>query len=446
MDGVWHETGILKSLPEQGPPVKWRLPIGAGYSGPSVAAGRVFVMDRTENKELGEEERKALKKKGLLPGGERVLCLDQATGQILWQHTYDCSYKIAYPTGPRCTPTVDGDRVYSLGAMGDLICFRVADGSIVWQKKFPELATTKGNPAKPPVWGYASHPMIDGPRVVVPVGGDGSAVMAFDKLTGEEVWRSLTSSDIAYAPLVFHGEGANRQLIFWHADGVDSLDPATGKPFWHRKWPEKQTQPGATTSIVTPVIVGDLFYVSEYFAGSLLLRLDPQQPKSAEVFRSTTDDPRHERSLNSLMTNPIVRDGLVYGLTGDGMMRCTRLETGELVWEKKDAIGDKPQEFGTLFWVENEGRFFSLDDQGQLSILGLSEEGCTVHSRCQLIKATQNARGRTVVWSHPAFAGRCIFARNDEEIICFDMAEPAAPGPAGAAGPAGSTAATSAGG
>jgi outer membrane protein assembly factor BamB len=430
MDGVWRVDGIMESLPVAGPPVKWRQPIGPGYTGPSVSAGRVFVMDRIEDKTLTPEQLREAKKAGRIPGKERVLCLDHSTGQPVWEHVYDCTYSIAYPSGPRCTPQVDGDLVYTLGAMGDLICFQVGDGKIVWQTKFSELAKTGEEPAKPPFWGYASHPMIDGPRLIVPVGGDGSAVMAFDKLTGKEIWRNVTSSDIAYAPLVFYGDGAGRQVIFWHADGIEGLKPETGEQFWHVKWPEEQQQPGATTSIVTPQIVGDLYYISEYFAGSLLLRLKSDPPGAEELFRSVTDDPRHEKALNSLMTTPVIRDGLVYGLTGDGLMRCNRLESGELVWEEKTAIGDKPQEFGTLFIVEQGGRFFSLDDHGRLSIMRLSADGMKVESSCQLIKATQNARGRTVVWSHPAFAGTHIIARNDEEIVCFDLSA-AAPPPSG---------------
>jgi hypothetical protein len=155
-----------------------------------------------------------------------------------------------------------------------------------------------------------------------------------------------------------------------------------------------------------------------------LLKLKSDPPGVEELFRSTTDDPRHEHSMNSLMTTPIIRNGLVYCVTGDGTFRCTRLETGEMLWENKTFMSEEPADFATIFIVENEGRFFSLDDQGKLSIVALSEKGYDQLSQCQLIEATENARGRTVVWSHPAFANRCIFARNNKEIVCFDMAKP----------------------
>ncbi len=423
-DGVWHETGIITEIPEGGPPVKWRMPIGPGYTGPSVSEGRLFVMDRPENTELTDEARAEMKKTGMLPGGERVLCLDVKTGETLWEHVYDCPYRISYPSGPRCTPTIDGEYAYTLGAMGDLYCLRVKDGEVVWHTRFSDHYSKEDKPIRPPVWGYASHPVIEGSLVIMPVGGDGSAVVALDKMTGREVWKNLTSSDIAYAPLVFYGEGDDRQMLFWHADGVDSLNPQSGEHFWHHKFPEEQTQPGATTSIATPQIVGDLFYVSECFSGSLILRLKSDPPGVEEVFRSATDDPRHTNDINTLMTNPVIREGLVYGVTADGILRCTKFETGEKLWEDKGMFGDKPADFGTLFIVENEGRFFSLDDLGRLSILNLSGDGVKKLSSCQLIEATENARGRTIVWSHPAFANRCIYARNNKEIVCFDMAKP----------------------
>ncbi len=114
MDGVWRETGMIDQFEESGPKISWRQEIGAGYSGPSVADGRLFVMDRIQDEGKGSEVENAIRQAGEIPGIERVLCIDTASGEILWSHQYDCPYKIAYPTGPRCTPTVDGDHVYCL--------------------------------------------------------------------------------------------------------------------------------------------------------------------------------------------------------------------------------------------------------------------------------------------------------------------------------------------
>jgi outer membrane protein assembly factor BamB len=181
-DGRWHETDIIDEFPQQGPSVIWRKSIGSGYAGPSVVGDRLFVMDRTipvepvDEKKDGTKVENNIRAAGEIPGGERIRCLDAKTGEEVWSHTYDCPYKIAYPTGPRCTPTVDGDQVYCLGAMGKLVCLTTRDGKILWEKELTKVYDTK-----PPIWGYASHPIVDGGNVIVPVGGKGSGVVALNK-------------------------------------------------------------------------------------------------------------------------------------------------------------------------------------------------------------------------------------------------------------------------
>ena len=167
MQGVWRETGVLKKFPEAGPKIRWRSKIGGGYAGPAAVDQQVFLMDRTDDTR-GRTVENEIRKAGEIPGGERIVCMDVSTGQELWAYGYDCPYRIAYPTGPRCTPVVETDRVYTLGAMGDLVCLERDSGKPVWHKKL-----TSEFDAKPPVWGFASHPLIRGDQLIVPVGGDG---------------------------------------------------------------------------------------------------------------------------------------------------------------------------------------------------------------------------------------------------------------------------------
>ncbi len=415
MDGVWRETGMLDNFGESGPNVVWRVPIGPGYTGPSVVGNRLFIMDRTKDEGIGKEVENDIRKRGEVPGGERVVCLDATTGATLWEHGYDCPYKIAYPTGPRCTPTVDGDGVYTLGAMGDLMCFRIDDGSVVWQKK---LIAEYGTRAPP--WGYASHPIVDGPRLLVPCGGEGSAVVCFDKQTGKELWKALTSSDIAYAPLTIYEHDGERQLLMWHGDGIDSLNPETGEHYWHHKFPDEKEQAAATT-IVTPRIIGNQFLISEYYRGTLMLEISSNPPSVRELYSTYKVDPRHEKSLNSLMTTSVVKDGLVYGVTGDGVMRCTRWDDGSWVWDNETFMAKKPLEFATLFIVENEDKYFVFDDEGNLAIAKFTPEGYQEMAKAKVLEATGAARGRKVLWAHPAFSHGRIFARNDNEVICVDL-------------------------
>ncbi len=120
-DGVWYEKGILRELPETGPTIRWRVPVHAGYTGPAVAGGRVFLMDRLEAESEEDHDPQRL---NTIAGQERILCFNADDGKQLWEHAYDCEYRISYPAGPRTTPLVDGDRVYALGAMGNLFCLK----------------------------------------------------------------------------------------------------------------------------------------------------------------------------------------------------------------------------------------------------------------------------------------------------------------------------------
>lgn len=378
-------------------------------------------MDRTADEGEGGSVENDIRKRGEIAGGERIQCLDASTGETIWEHTYDCPYTVAYPTGPRCTPTVDGELVYTLGAMGNLICLKCGDGEVVWEKSLTDEYGTK-----PPPWGFSSHPFVDGDKVIVPVGGEGSAVVAFNKATGEELWRAVTTMDVAYAPLVMmepiDGKG-ERQLIFWHAEGVTSLNPANGTEFWTHQYPDEPNP--SQTSIATPRIVGDKIFISEFYKGSLLLQVASDPPAVTELWQSFKFDARNEKSLNCMMATPVIRDGFAYGVgydgRGNGILRCVNLESGEHQWTEESWMSDEPLMFATAFIVENNGHYWMFNDNGELMLTDLTPDGFTLIDKAPILEATSVARGRHVVWSHPAFAGGCMVARNDKEIVCVDL-------------------------
>ena len=214
--GIWNETGIVDTLPKE-LNVKWRTPLKSGYSGPAVADGRIFVSDWSEDPESRT-----------LDGVERAIALDEQTGEILWTHEWETTYRmliVSYAVGPRATPTVDDDRVYVLGATGKLFCFDVETGAVRWQKDFIEDYDTSV-----PVYGIASAPLVDGDRLITLVGGEPDAlVVAFDKYSGDEIWRALpVLSELGYAHPVIYRAGGVRQLIIWHPEALVSLDPESG--------------------------------------------------------------------------------------------------------------------------------------------------------------------------------------------------------------------------
>jgi len=412
-DGVWHETGTLQEWPAVDPPVRWRVEAGIGYAGPAVAAGRVFVMDRipAEPVEGGEAP-----PRGATRGNERIRCLDATTGAELWRHAYEREYRISYPEGPRTTPLVDGDKVYTLGAMGDLICFEAATGRIEWQR---QLAEEYGVP--PMVWGFSAHPRIAGDRLFVLVGGEGSGVVCLDKRTGEERWKGVTAEEIGYAPPVLVERAGREHLIVWHDLAVRCLDPDSGAERWSVPFPDKPAPPRPVVTIATPIVLESRVLVSDFYHGTAAIEVDWQADRASIAWRSAIDDDRHADDLNALMATPIVRGEHLYGVAGNGELRCLKLADGSFVWRDLTPTGERPAFFATAFLVPAGDRCWLFNDQGALILAKLSPEGYDELGRMQLLEPTGFARGRNIVWSHPAFADRCCFARNDKEIVCVDL-------------------------
>jgi len=412
-DGVWREEGILDKFPEGGPKRLWTTPINPGYSGPAVADGFVYVMDRVTEKKPEGNPAKAV----TTPGTERVLCLDAKTGKEVWVHEYDCPYqRISYGFGPRTTPTVFGDRVYTLGTMGDLCCLETKTGKPVWTVNF-----FKDLKAPLPAWGWASNPLVDGDRIICLVGGDKQTVVAFDRHTGKTVWNALTAEDIGYAPPVIFEIGGKRQLIIWHSESVNSLNPETGEKYWGEKYPRDVRPARPPAPISTPRLAGDVLFVSSFYHGPFALKLDTKEPKASVFWRGKNDDPNKVDGLCALINTPVIKEGHIYGLSRSGELRCYKLDTGEQVWESLEHQGGKKLQFGAAFIIPHKDRYFLFTDAGNLIIADLTPSGYREISRAKIIDPTQPNSGRDVVWSHPAFANKCVYVRNDREIVCVGM-------------------------
>src|SRR5260221_9196083 len=410
-DAVWRETGILKTFPSNGPPIRWRVPIGAGYSGPSVAGGRVYVTDR-QVAANGSKPADPLHK-GIIAGTERVLCLNEADGKILWKHEYDCPYAVSYPAGPRASHVIDNGRIYTLGTEGNLFCFDTHDGKVLWAREFK-----KDFGIGTPVWGFAGHPLIDGQMLICLVGGQGSVAVAFDKATGKELWRALSAKEPGYAPPMIYEFNTRRQLIIWHPESINSLDPETGQLYWSQPF----TAPSGLT-IPTPRPMGDELFITSFYEGPMMIRPYPRKSVPAVVWRGKGKNERNTDGLHSIIATPFIEDGYIYGVCSYGQLRCLNAATGERVWETFAATGGKETRWATAFIIKNGDRFFLPNEKGDLIIAKLTPKGYEEVSRAHLLEPVNTAPGREVVWSHPAFAHRCIYARNDVEIVCASLAE-----------------------
>lgn len=406
-DGVWSETGILEKFPPGGPTIPWRVKIGGGYAGPAVAGGKVYVTDFLTDADTYKLSNP--NKRAKIEGKERVLCLDAKTGAEEWKHVYDCTYEISYPAGPRCTPTIAGGKVYTLGAEGNLFCLDAAKGTVVWSKDFK-----KDYKAATPFWGYTGHPLVDGDRLICLVGGKGSTLVAFDKDTGKELWKALSAKDPGYcAPSIIEA-GGKRQLLIWTPEEIHGLDPATGKVYW-----SNPLVPAYGMSIVAPRKYENYLFTGGIGEKAVLLELDQEKPGVKEVWTGKRDT-----ALYPVNSTPVIVEGTMYGVDQPGQLRAVDVKTGKRLWETfKPTTGKGQANSGTGFLVKNGGRFFIFSETGDLIIAKLTPKGYEEIDRAHLLEPTQSAFGRNVIWSHPAFAEKCCFARNDKEIICAALAK-----------------------
>lgn len=408
-DGVWKEAGVVQRLPEGGAPVKWTAPVAYGYAGPAVADGKVYLFDYVV--ESGEVANLP-SRRDRLSGRERLTCYDAASGERVWRGEHPCAYNISYGGGPRCTPTVDGDRVYTLGAEGDLACRRVADGAEVWRINF-----RRAFGAETPIWGHSSHPLVAGDTLYCVAGGPGSVAVALDKMTGEPRWKALSAKSQGYCgPVMINHAGAD-QLLVWHPEALNSLDPRTGKVYW-----SLPVQPAYGMSVAVPQKLDDKLYVGGVGNVAVLIDLADDKPGADVVWSG--GGKKGVRVVNSAA---MLEPGVVYGVDCEtSELMAVNLDDGGRIWAtKQPTFGDRRGRYGTAFLVRNEpsGVYFLFNELGDLITAELSPEGYRETGRQRLLESTSSTFGRPVVWSHPAFAERCVFARNDKELVCVDLSD-----------------------
>ncbi|PYK02380.1 MAG: hypothetical protein DME23_01700 [Verrucomicrobia bacterium] len=214
-DGAWNETGLLKTFPVEGLKVRWRKPVGWGWSSPIVARGRVFLFDAQLLKPAARE---------------RVLCFEETTGKPLWTFACDAAYPewVFVPgqgAGPTATPIVEAGKVYTVGVCGQVHCLNARTGALLWERNLNKDYQVGEMSCR-------ASPLIDGNLLILFVGGKpGACVIALDKKTGKEVWKALDEPVSNSSPLVVVA-GGKRQLIVWTDESVTSLAPMTGRTYW----------------------------------------------------------------------------------------------------------------------------------------------------------------------------------------------------------------------
>ena len=398
-DATISDTNIIESFDQRIVPRKWSVEIGSGYSGPTVADGRVYVTDRG----LG----------GADEGIERVLCVDAADGKEIWKHAYETAYVgIGYKAGPRAAVTIVNGKAISVGAMGKMFCFDAVTGDILWQH---DLGQDYG--VRMPMWGIAASPLVvDGLVIQIAAGEGDGCVMAFDLETGKRKWHAVDERAGYSSPIVIEQAG-KKVVVCWTGESVSGLDPKTGAVYWRVEMLPRNMPIG----VPTPVFDGEHLFVSSFYDGSMLIRVSPDKLEAEKRWHRVGVDEKNTDALHCMISGPIIKGDFIYGADSYGELRCLEIKTGDRVWESDKAV--PRNRWATIHTIKHGDREIMLNERGHLIFATLSPDGFKEHSRAALIKPTklQLSRRDGVTWAHPAIADGLIYIRSDNELVCASL-------------------------
>ncbi len=391
--GTWYNGPRVDSLTENLVTTLWDVPVGSGYSGPTVADGLVYVMDLRED-------------------SERVVCLDARNGKAVWIHSYPVLYSVGYPTGPRASVLIHSGKAYAWGTMGHLHCLDATTGKELWK-----INTAEKYKSRIPVWGMASNPIMVNNLLVVQVGGTGGAcLVAFHKDTGEEAWRAL-DDEASYSSPVMISQAGKEVLVCWTGGSVAGLDPGTGKIYWS----VPLLPLNMIMNISDPVYEPPFLFLSAFFDGSYLVELDQQTTSARLIYHRHGTSERKTDALHCCISTPLIRDGYLYGIDSYGETRCLDLLTGDRIWEDQ-TLGPN-ERWANIHFVSQGDQVWGFNEIGELLLGKLTPEGYIDQGRVKVIdpvKISPNPRNG-VTWAHPAFSGNHIFVRSDSRLLCLEI-------------------------
>jgi outer membrane protein assembly factor BamB len=377
--GVSAETGLLKEWPEGGPRLVWKATgLGGGYSTPSIAGGRIYLL-------------------GSKAGEEFAIALDAKDGKELWRSKIGPVAKSGPPSypGPLSTPTVDGDKIYVLGSDGDLACLE-QDGKVVWQKNLDrDLGGQRGR------WACAESPLIDGEVLVCTPGGPKDTLAALNKKTGRVIWRAAAPEvgEAGYSSVIVTSAGGVKQYVQLLGKGLVGVSAKDGKVLWQYA---KMKTP---TNCPTP-ISHDGYIFSSYQGpgggGSALLQLsaDGQGVSAREVYSKRDLANQH---------GGVVRVGdYVYG-TNSRVLVCIDFKTGTTKWQ--DSCVGK----GSICAADGH-LYVRGENDGQVVLVEATPSAYKETGRLQ-----QPDRSNHKAWPHPVIANGCLYLRDDDVLLCYDI-------------------------
>lgn len=409
-DGRSDETGVDPALWSPHPPLKWTASLGVSYGAPSVVGERVLQFDR-------------------FGAFERLTCYDAQNGKEQWRWEspveYDDMY--GYNNGPRCSPLVDGDYVFTYGVAGQLSCIELTTGKAVWSKNLCAEYSVVQN-----FFGVASTPYIYKDLLLVMVGGsteqsqrlssrdmdrieaNGSAVVAFDKLSGEERYR-LGDDLASYASMTVREiEGKPTGLAFLRS-GLIAFEPETGKELFQFPWRASMLE---SVNAALPVTSGNQIMLSEtYEIGSVLLDVKNGQPQVLRQDKGTYRD----LSFRAHWSTPVLIDGYLYGCSGrnrpDSDFRCVRFSDGEVQWTRRG------RERSSVLAVD--GYLIVLGEHGTLELMRPSPDKLDVVAKVNLSEIEDPNSGEALLsypcWAAPVLAHGSLYLRGQDRLVCLNL-------------------------
>ncbi len=332
----------------------------------------------------------------VVPGRDKkndlVFCLNPESGELIWSASYEAKARSSHGPGARATPFIDDDRVYTFGRDGDLVCWRLKDGQLVWRRNVADEG------GKEPRWGHSSSPLVYEDKVFVQSGGEAYAI-AYDKMTGSVVWKSIAGK-AAYAAPALAKIGAGEKLLIFHEAGLSCLEPGDGRELWSVPW---KTNYGVNAT--TPVIAGmTIFITSGYNVGCEALKVTDT---GAEViWRSKVIASQH--------SDPIIIDGFIYGYSGqsnqnEGYFKCVELETGEEKWSTGE-IG-----WGTMVYVD--AHLLCMDIKGNLFLV--KPDPNEFRKITEFRGAIEDVKH--TAWTIPVVANGRLYLRYMQRLICYNL-------------------------
>ncbi len=385
-DGHSPDKGLLRKWPKGGPELAWKSEgLGKGYSSVSLGGGRIYTMGQWE-------------------GQQHLLALDGKNGRKLWSTPVGKEAN----DGPNCTPTFDGDRVYALGTEGDLVCCDAATGQELWRKNFAKDFDGRMMSG----WGYSESPLVDGEKLIVTPGGRDAALVALDRRTGRELWRTKLPEDLGskggdgagYSSIVVSNAGRQRQYVQLLGRGVVGVSADDGRFLWNYNGVANDT-----ANIPTPIVKGDYVFCSTgYGTGSALLQIVRRGNEWEAVekyFLPAVELQNHHGGL-------ILVGDYLYGGHGhnNGFPICVELATGKIVWRKDRGPGT-----GSAAVTYADGNLYFRYDNGLMALIAAMPKGY------QELGTFEIADGSQPSWPHPVVADGQLYLRDQDRLLVYRL-------------------------